>query len=542
MALNPTCKKPKMYGKCPVYVDHLPPCNNACPAGENIQAWLALAQAGKYREAWETLVQNNPMPSIHGRVCYHPCESNCNRKDFDTTVSIHAVERFLGDMAIEEKWPYPASSATASGKKVLVVGAGPAGLSCAYHLKRLGHDVTIYDSLPAAGGMMHIGIPDYRLPKAVLAAEVANIAAMGVNIVLNHKVENLLELKEKNNFSAVFLAVGAHKGKRVDFKTQDPCPVWDAVDFLKAVKYNTLPQIGDDLLIYGGSNTAMDVARSAKRLGIPNVTIAYHRTRKRMAAFEFEIVEAEEEGVKINVLRQLQLLEKNSATFNVVELDEKGNPQPTGKTEQIKANMLVFALGQASDTEFLNKIPGIEYKWNGTVVVNEQMMTGCYGIFAGGDMIPLDQSVTIAVGHGKKAARHIDAYLRDTVYVKHPKHAMIPSDKISLWFQDHTAKTEQPLLDTATRVTSFDEVVKGLTKAEALYEAKRCFSCGNCFECDGCFGVCPERAITKLGTGLRYRVEDELCTGCSACAQECPCGAIEMQDMSNIDPLGRKED
>ena len=517
----------KIYGECPVYVDRLPPCNNACPAGENIQAWLAKAQAGQYKEAWEIIMRDNPMPAVHGRVCYHPCEGNCNRKYFDKEVSIHALERFIGDMAIVEKWSV-SNASSPSGKKVLVVGAGPGGLSAAYHLRLLGHDVTIYEALPIAGGMMHVGIPDYRLPGDVLASEVKRIEEMDVKIILNHKVENLLELKEKNKFDAVFLAVGAHKGKRIDFEAKNPVPVWDAVDFLRNVKSKTLPKLGDHLLIYGGSNTAMDVARSAKRLGVQNVVIAYHRTRQRMAAFQFEIEEALEEGVELKVLRQLRLLENNIATFNVVELDAKGSPQPTGEIETIKGDMLVFALGQNPVTEFLKSVPGIEFKWGANVVVNDQMMTGANGIFAGGDMIPSDQSVTISIGHGKKAARCIDAFLRGTTYAKAPKHEIATYEMLPLWFQDKASKMEEKIVDMETRSKSFDEVVSGIDKTQATFEAKRCFSCGNCFECDGCYAVCPVDAITKLGPGLRYRYEYDKCIGCRACAEQCPCAAIKM--------------
>ena len=198
----------------PVYVDLLPPCNNACPAGENIQGWLDFAQAGRYRKAWEVLVADNPMPAVHGRVCYHPCETACNRGRLDASVSIHAVERFLGDLAVKESWPFKVAPPT--GKRVLVIGAGPSGLSAAYHLARLGHAVEIHEAGPLAGGMMHFGIPAYRLPRADLMREIDRIEAMGVKIILNHKVEDVLAEKEAGNFDAVFVAIGAGVGKHVD--------------------------------------------------------------------------------------------------------------------------------------------------------------------------------------------------------------------------------------------------------------------------------------------------------------------------------------
>ncbi len=520
--------KQTIYDEHPVYVNQLPPCNNACPAGENIQEWLSLTQSGKFQKAYEALIRNNPFPAIHGRVCYHPCEDNCNRRSFDSTINIHAIERFLGDSAIKENWEIPLQNSN-TGKKVLIVGAGPAGLSAAYHLRRLGHEVTIYEALPKAGGMMYVGIPNYRLPENILDAEINRILSLGIKIEYNSRVTDVLAEKDRGYFDAVFLGIGAHKGKTVDVITENPCPILDAVKFLHAVKTKTLPKIESDIVVFGGSNSAMDVARSAIRLGIKNVTVAYHRSRARMAAFDFEVEEALEEGVNLKVLRSLNKINSDAVTLNVVELDDKGNPQPTGEKEKIKANMFVFALGQNPETDFLKNIPGINFKNNGCVLVDEQMMTGASGIFAGGDMLPFDQSVTTAVGHGKKAACAIDAYLNNTTYKKPKKHDIIYFENMDLWFHETTPKIQQSILNAEERSKSFAEVVNGFSKQNAQYEANRCFSCGNCFECDGCYGVCPEKAITKLGAGKRYCFDRDLCTGCGACARECPCSAIVMK-------------
>lgn len=511
----------------PVYQDFLPPCNNACPAGENIQAWLALAQAGQFERAWRQLMRDNPLPSVHGRVCYHPCESNCNRKEVDSTVSIHAVERFLGDEALRQGWKV-APDAPPSGKRVLIVGAGPSGLSAGYHLARLGHRVEIREAGPMAGGMLHFGIPAYRLPRHELAMEIRRIEEMGVKIVLNHKVQDILAEKEEGGFDAVFVAVGAHLSKRVDIPARDAGKIYDAVSFLRQTAAGTPPLLGRRVAIYGGGNTAMDAARTAKRLGAEEALIIYRRDREHMPAHSFEADEAIEEGVKINWLRTIKEIDQTHIQVEVMKIDEQGYPQPTGEFETLEADALILALGQDSDTGFLRQTPGVEFKRDGVVVVDANMMTGCPGVFAGGDMVPSERTVTIAVGHGKKAARCIDAYLQGASHVKPPKHDPVGFEQLHIWYDTDAAQRRQDALETERRAYGFEEVVKGLSQTEALYEAKRCLSCGNCFECDGCFGACPEQAIVKLGPGKRYRYEYDRCTGCAVCYEQCPCHAIEM--------------
>jgi len=511
----------------PVYKDFLPPCNNACPAGENIQAWLALVQAGQHQQAWQVLMQDNPMPAVHGRVCYHPCESQCNREQLDGTVSIHAVERFLGDMALAEGWAVEPDFES-SGKRVLIVGAGPSGLSAAYHLARLGHAVVIYEAGPIAGGMMRFGIPAYRLPRQELDLEISRIEALGVEIILNHKVDNLLADMKAGDFDAVFVAVGAHLSKRVDIPAREAGKMLDAVSFLRDVASGSAPKLGRRVAIYGGGNTAMDAARTAKRLGAEEALIIYRRDREHMPAHGFEADEALEEGVKINWLRSIKQIDETTLKVEVMELDENGRPQPTGRYETLEADALIMAVGQETDTGFLREVPGIEFKSDGTVIVDSGMKTSADGIFAGGDMVPSERTVTAAVGHGKKAARHIDAWLHNKRYTPSPKHDPVRYDQLNIWYLTDADKKIQDHLPANQRTADFTEIVAGLSPPDAVFEAQRCFSCGNCFECDGCYGACPENAVIKLGPGNRYRYDYDLCTGCAVCFEQCPCHAIEM--------------
>lgn len=512
--------------RTPEYVDFLPPCNKACPAGENIQSWLSLAQAGDYFKAWARLTEENPMPAIHGRVCYHPCETSCNRSSVDSSVSIHAVERFLGDLAIKKAWQFPRVKKR-TGKRVLVIGAGPSGLSAAYQLARQGHHVEIYEAGPIAGGMMVFGIPAYRLPRNILRAEIHRIEWMGVRITLNKKVEDVLAEKEKGKFDAVFIAIGAHIGKKTEIPAREAGKILDAVTFLKEVELGRKPQIGRRVAIYGGGNTAMDAARTAKRLGADEALIIYRRDREHMPAHDFEADEAMTEGVKIHWLRTIKDLDESSITVERMDVKD-GRPIPTGEFETLEADSLILALGQSTETGFLKGIEGLAFADDGTVVVDRNMMTGYPGIFAGGDMVPSERTVTIATGHGKKAARNIDAWLCGDRYEKPANNPVVNFEQLHVWYRTEADAREQDHIVPEQAVKNFNEIVGGLSEEEARFEAQRCFSCGNCFECDGCYGACPQHAIIKLGRGNRYKFNYDLCTGCGVCHEQCPSHAIEM--------------
>jgi formate dehydrogenase (NADP+) beta subunit len=510
----------------PHYVSLMPPCNRACPAGENIQGWLAHAQAGHFQKAWLTLMEDNPLPAICGRVCYHPCETGCNRAELDSAVSIHAVERFLGDMAAEQGWQVPV--AAASGKHVLVVGAGPGGLSAAYHLRRLGHTVEIHEAGPLPGGMMHFGIPAYRLPREDLMKEIRRIEGMGVSIVLNRKVDDVAAARQAGNFDAVFVAIGAQIGKRIEIPAFDSARVLTAIALLQGNENGTPPKLGRRVAVYGAGNTAMDAARTAKRLGAEETTIIFFSDRQHMQAHAFEAEEALSEGIKIKWLSSIRQIGDGELKVEIMALDAQGKPQATGEFETLQEDSVVLALGQQADSHFLHKLPGIAFKPDGTLVVTPDMMTGAPGVFAGGDVVPGEHTVTVAIGNGKKAARHIDAWLQGKQYSAITATPIVSFSMLSLPIYADAEPSPQVEAGVAERVQDFSEIVAGLGVFAAVHEAKRCLSCGNCFECDNCYAACPEDAINKLGPGHGYWIELNACTGCAVCVEQCPCHAMEM--------------
>jgi 2-oxoacid:acceptor oxidoreductase delta subunit (pyruvate/2-ketoisovalerate family) len=510
----------------PQYVDRLPPCSNACPAGENIQQWLFLAEDAGYEAAWRQIMADNPFPAVMGRVCFRPCETACNRGQLDTAVGINSVERFLGDEAIRQGWTVPVT-APPTGKRVLIVGAGPSGLSAAYHLTLLGHQVTIRDSGPRPGGMMRYGIPSYRLPRGVIDAEIDRILAMGVILQSGVKVTNIERAMADDGFDAAFLAVGAQVGKRAYIPAGDSAKILDAVSYLHATEGGQPSLLGRRVAVYGGGDTAMDAARTARRLGATDAVIVYRRTRAQMPAHDIEVEEAAAEGIRMMWLSTIARADEGKLVIEKMVLDKSGFPQPTGEFEELDADAVVLALGQETDLSLLDDEPAIAIA-DGVVQVGEDLMTGHQGIFAGGDMIPGDRTVTVGIGHGKRAARCIDAWLRGDRWQPPLRHELADFNLLNTWYYSDAPATVRPELEIARRISTFDEVVGGLDESNALFEARRCLSCGNCFECDNCFGVCPDNAVIKLGPGDRYQIDLDYCKGCGICAAECPCGAIQM--------------
>ena len=514
----------------PVYADGLPPCNHACPAGEQIQAWLYTAEDGSYEQAWRQLVNDNPFPAIMGRVCYHPCQTACNRAEVDSAVGINSVERFLGDEAIKQGWQLPAPAA-ATGKRVLVVGSGPAGLSAAYQLRRQGHEVEIHEAFGQPGGMMRLGIPTFRLPRDILDIEIARLLELGITLKTDSPVTDLQATMQAGHFDAAFLAVGAQISKRAYIPAGQAAQILDALAVLGSVAGGERPELGRTVIVYGGGNTAMDAARTARRLGADDAIVVYRRTQAQMPANALELEEALDEGVKVKWLRTITQVGDGTMTLEKMRLDENGKPQPTGEFEELAGDAVILALGQDVDRSMLDTVAGVQIV-DGVVQVDATMMTGCPGVFAGGDAVPSERSVTVGIGHGKAAARNINEWLRKAGTAGAPKadtRVPITISKLNSWYYSDAPHAMRPRLDSARRVADFGEVVGGLDADTALYEARRCMSCGNCFGCDNCFGVCPDNAVVKIDGAHGYAIDYDYCKGCGICVEECPCGAIVME-------------
>ena len=510
----------------PVNVFKLPPCNKQCPAGENIQQWLYYAAEGDYEQAWRVLTENNPLPACMGRVCYHTCEGKCNRGFLDESVGINSVERFLGDYALSHKLAFK-KPARETGKRVLIIGSGPAGLSAAYHLRRFGHTVHIVEMAQKAGGMMRYGIPVYRLPREILDAEIQRILDMGVTIEYGRKVEDVLAEKEKGKYDAVIMGMGASLSTNVDIPSGDTTHILTALNVLEKISSDGDIQIGRKVAVYGGGNTAVDVARSLRRLGAEPI-IVYRRNRDKMPAHEEEMDGAIEEGIQVKWLTTIQEAQGEKLKIEKMALDEKGYPQPTGEYEEMDAESVVLAIGQNVDLSVLKTIPGLELQKDAVTVNTTTFETTVPGIFAAGDMVPGDRTVTAAIGMGKHAARGVNGYLNGRPYVKPEKHEDARFEDMHPYYYTDAPKKVRPQLELARRTSTFDEVQHGLTEENAVFEARRCLSCGNCMECDNCYGVCPDNAIIKLGPGKHYEFNYTYCKGCGVCAQECPCGHIKM--------------
>ncbi len=513
-----------------VFIKPTAPCGASCPAGEDVRSWLYAAESGGagYEAAWRAIMEVNPFPAVMGRVCYHPCETACNRGQLDEAVGINSVERFLGDEALRQGWSVTARRPD-TGRRVLVVGAGPAGLSAAYHLARAGHAVTIKEGSSQPGGMLRYGIPRYRLPREVLDAEIKRILDLGVRLELDTDVTDLDAAIAEGPYDATFLAVGARLGRRTYLPAASAARIVDAVSVLRAVEEGEAPLLGRRVAVYGGGNTALDAARTARRLGASDAIVVYRRTRERMPAHEQEVREAEEEGIQFRWLSTIDQVDPDGITVEQMELDASGFPQPTGRTERLAADSVVLALGQDTDLSLLGTAPGLEVEDGVVMTRTSSMMTSRPGVFAGGDVAPGERSATVALGHGRTAAEGIEAWLSGQAVAEPAAPDLAPYDSLNTWYFEDAPRQHRSQLEMVRRQTTFEEVVQSLDVDNALYEARRCLSCGGCISCDNCFAYCPDNAVIKLGPEGEYAVDLDYCKGCGLCVEECPTGSIVMQ-------------
>ncbi|MGC4112087.1 MAG: NAD(P)-binding protein [Nocardioides sp.] len=412
------------------------------------------------------------------------------------------------------------------------MGAGPAGLSAAYHLARLGHQVTVREASEQAGGMMRYGIPRYRLPREVLDAEIARILALGVTLETGTPVEDLDDVlgdEGDGGFDAVLLAVGARLAHRTYLPAGSAAHVLDALDVLRATADDEPPLLGRRVAVYGGGNTALDAARTAKRLGADEAVVVYRRTRERMPAHDQEVREAEEEGIRFRWLSTIDEVDATGITVEEMELDDTGFPQPTGRTTRLAADSVVLALGQDTDLSLLEHGHDVAVD-DGVVSIDPvTMSTSRHGLFAAGDAAPGERSVTVAIGHGRRAAAGIDAYLSSRVVPVPAPVDLAPYEALNTWYFEDAPRQHRPRLEQVRRQSTFDEVVQDLDAGTALYEARRCLSCGGCISCDNCFALCPDNAVIKLGPEKAYAVDLDYCKGCGLCVEECPTGSMTME-------------
>jgi formate dehydrogenase major subunit len=530
----------------PVQIPKTPPCSDGCPNQTNIREFLTTISwsddngsnhAQAFEKAWNILTEKNPFPSTCGRVCPHPCEGNCNRAHKDSAVSINNLERFVGDFALENNLQFKKITEEKYPEKIAVIGAGPAGLSCAYQLNREGYRVTVYEAFGKAGGMLRYGIPDYRLPQDILDKEIKRLEDFGIEIQCNKAIGKDIPYEYlQNNYDAIFVGIGAHKGKLLGIPNEDAANVFTGTEFLNKMNCGEVIEIGNKVLVVGGGDTAIDAARVSKRLGA-DVTIVYRRTRNEMPAIEDEIVGAEEEGVKLEFLAAPVEFEKdgNRITKMKCQKMELGEPDSSGRRRPVPvpdnyftldATTVIAAISQEPDFNGLDNLhEGKEW-----IKTNENGETKIPNTYAGGDALELGL-VTIAIFNGRKAAEAIHNRFRGIETKPEPKPPVITHDKIILSYYESKLRNEPFKLGPEERLRDLNlEITSTLTEAQVIDEAKRCMSCGSCFDCGSCWSYCQDQAIVKpVIKHQTYKFKLDFCNGCKKCAENCPCGYIEMK-------------
>ncbi|MBN2243921.1 MAG: FAD-dependent oxidoreductase [Acidobacteria bacterium] len=543
----------------PKYAEKNPPCRTGCPSGNDIRGWLTvIAQREKTKtsleqasdQAWYIEVETNPFPAVMGRICPHPCETVCNRKEKDGAVAINSVERYIGDWGIERKLELPKLDAGGPfDEKVAVIGAGPSGLSCAYQLARRGYKVTVFESFEKPGGMLRYGIPEYRLPREVLDGEIRKILDLGVELRCSTTIGEDVTIEDlRRDYSAVFVGIGAHKGRTMGIPGEDGPGVYTGTDFLNRVNSGKELEVGRKVVIVGGGDTAIDAARVSLRLSSDSaevsrrlgadVTVLYRRTKNEMPAIEREIEEALEEGIQFEFLAAPAKIERDASgkiTSLILQRMQLGEPDSSGRrrpvpiegdVKEIRADTVIMAVSQEPDWSTLGAIQA-----NGSWLnVDDWGRTSIDKVYSGGDTLRLGLA-TISIGQGCKAAECIHAELRGRQPVKPPALREIGPDRIKLDWYPAKERAKRNVLSAEERLAKpKEEVDLGITPEAAVEEAARCFSCGLCFGCENCWMYCQNTCFKKLPEvqpGKYYYVDLAICDGCKKCWEECPCGYID---------------
>jgi len=551
LRIRPTAGgSPESSPRRPYQVAKLAPCRAGCPNETAVREILTTIQwAEKHhksyedacKEAWELLVERNPMPAVLGRVCPHPCESACNRKVKDGALSIRNIERFIGDYGLEQDFALPRTGDVGRAERIAVIGSGPAGLSCAYQLARRGYKITIFEALPMAGGMLRYGIPDYRLPRDVLDKEIDRILKLGVEFRTNTAVGRDIPYEDvKDNFEAIFVGIGAHKSHKLGVPGENAPNCYSGTEFLNTFAQGKPLPVGAKVIVIGGGDTAIDAARVVRRLG-SEVHVFYRRTHVEMPAIESEIKGAEEEGVNIEYLiTPVEILIDNGKAVGLTcrrvqlgEPDESGRCRPVpveGSEFPVEATAIIAAVSQEPD------FTGLEHLREGRDwIKTDETWKVTDNVYAGGDNINLGLVVD-ALFHGRMAAAAIHEQFSGETVPPFSRENVIRQDKVLLGYYESKLRNEMTDIPVAERFTDpHREISIGLAKEQFLEEVKRCMSCGMCFECGQCWTYCQDSAVIKpMLPGQRYKFKLEFCRGCDKCTENCPCGYIEMHDPASF--------
>jgi NADPH-dependent glutamate synthase beta subunit-like oxidoreductase len=530
----------------PVYRDKTPPCNNACPTGEQIQRYLDYVKHERYLDGYVTILQDNPMPSVTGRVCYHPCETACNRAAHDEPIGIRSVERFLGDfgLALPDD-PIAGTLPPLNGTTVAIVGSGPAGLACAYHLRRRGYSSVIFEALEKPGGMLRAGIPAWHLPEQILDAEIAKLIALGgIEIRCRMRAGRDVSWNELRSYPATFLALGQDVGRRLLVEGIEARGVIGALEFLREAGLGRPVKVGRQVLVIGGGNTASDAARSAIRLGGGEAMIASLESAGELLIVPEDLDQARDEGVAFapNTALVRVLSAGGQVTGAVVcdarlSKDAHGGVQPElmpGTEREVTCDTILIAIGQVQQLAWLP-----DHLSDRGVITADQHGRVEGNVFVGGDVMRGPSMVVDALGDGKRAARDIDRVLTATELGPEPEVEVMPYEGLNAAYFRHAPRIEAPLSPAGERRHSQTvEVTLAYSREQAVAESDRCMSCGVCNGCDNCYVVCPDVSVMRdTRENGHYTIRTTYCKGCLVCVQECPTGCLEkVPEMDFDDP------